>query len=572
VSGFAQVDELFATRFAEGTAPGLVYGVVRHGELIHTGGLGRAVLADERRPDEHTVMRIASMSKSFTAVAALLLRDRGLLDLDVPVPQYVPELVDQPSYSSHSPAVTLRLLLTMAAGIPTDNPWGDRQESLGRDDFGTFLDGGFTVGAEPGTGFEYANLGYGLLGRAVDGILGESFRDLVERELLAPLGMTATRYDVTEVGPALAPGYAKRGEEWVELEPMSPGAFSAMGGLHSTITDLARWVGGFTAAYDGRGDAHPLAKASRREMQQMQRFRRVLGRASAVPDRPGVSAVAQGYGFGLFVDHDSELGQLVHHSGGYPGYGSQMVWHPETGLGVVTMSNGSYGGAYQQAFDALAALLRAEARPAARPSVPGTLPAVAAATAHLAAFDPEDDARFTDPALFAENVVLDVPEDQRRRELRAVREKVGVLLPGGEPEVWSAFMAHAEWVVPAERGLCLLELTLSPEATPRIQELHVKALPPAPAEVLGRAREALAADNPETRLLRAFGTPELVETPITTGERSTDLLLAAGTTWWRITVPAEGAATVTPYDTAAWPRLEWLARQLLSDPASGVPG
>jgi len=559
----AQVDELFATRHAESPAPGLVYGVVRHGELIHAGGLGTVSPGSSQRPDEHTVMRIASMSKSFTAAAVLLLRDRGQLDLDEAVAQYVPELVDQPPYSSASPAVTLRLLLTMAGGIPTDNPWGDRQESLGDEDFGTFLDGGFTVGAEPGTGFEYANLGYALLGRAIDHVTGESFRDLIEHELLAPLGMTATRYDAALVGPLLAPGHAKRGESWVELEPTVPGAFSAMGGLHSSVVDLARWVGGFTAAYDERRDAHPLSRASRREMQQLHRFRRVLGRVSARPGRAAVSAAAVGYGYGLFVEHDSELGQLVHHSGGYPGYGSQMVWHPETGLGVVTMSNGSYGGAYQQALDGLAALVRASSRPAARPSVPGTLPAVAAATAHLAAFDVDGEAPFADPALFAESVVLDVPEEQRRRELRVVRSKVGALLPGGSGEPWSVLMAHAEWVVPAERGHCLLELTLSPEATPRIQELHVKALPPASDEVLARAREALAADTPEVRLLRAFGTPELLEAPVAAGETSTDLLVSAGTTWWKAAVPPEGAATLTPYDTAAWPRLTWLAGELL---------
>src|SRR5215475_9795575 len=117
-----------------------------------------------------------------------------------------------------------------------------------------------------------------------------------------------------------------------------------MGGVFSCVRDLARWVGGFEAAFppgaalDDDG-AHPLRRASRREMQQPQA---VTGWRS--PDRlPGALPGAPSYyGFGLFVDEDPALGRVVSHSGGYPGFGSNMRWHPATGLAVIALGNGTY--------------------------------------------------------------------------------------------------------------------------------------------------------------------------------------------------------------------------------------
>lgn len=564
----SEIDDMFAARHEEGHAPGLTFGVVRRGELVHTGGLGVTSTGSGQgpagrtgdRPDEHTVMRIASMTKSFTAAALLLLRDRGLIDLDEAAAQYVPELVDQAPYSASSPAVTLRHLLTMSAGLPSDNPWGDRQESLSHAHFGTFLDGGFTPAGEVGVRFEYANLGYALLGRVIDNVVGGDApdgagRDFVEHELLAPLGLVSTRYDPAGCGPRLAPGHVKRDDAWVEVAPMSPGAFSPMGGLHSTITDLARWVAGLAGAYDERPDTHPLSKATRRELQQLHRF----GRVSATLSAEGHAAVASGYGFGLMVDHDDRLGQIVHHSGGYPGYGSRMLWHPETGLGVVTMSNGTYGGAYPTSMAALKLLIRAEASPAAVPAI--VAPEVERVTAHVRAFDPAGDRVFADPELFADNVELDVPDAERRRLLLEARETVGA--PTGEPGApRSEMLAEGSWILPAEHGRYELSVLLSPEATPRWQHVGVRAVPVVEQAVLDRARVALTAATPEATLMRAFGEPTLLRSPVAVGARSVELLAGAGSTWWKVTVPLpEGEATLAAHETAAYPRLAWLAAQ-----------
>ena len=123
-----------------------------------------------------------------------------------------------------------------------------------------------------------------------------------------------------------------------------------MGGVLSSVSDLARWVAGFAAAFppDGsrEGNAaadghapHPLRPASRREMQLPQA---VTGWRAADRLPGGPPAAPAYYGFGLFADEDPGLGRIVSHSGGYPGFGTNMRWHPATGVGVIALANGTY--------------------------------------------------------------------------------------------------------------------------------------------------------------------------------------------------------------------------------------
>ncbi|SDK70986.1 CubicO group peptidase, beta-lactamase class C family [Nocardioides sp. YR527] len=578
------VDSLFQERFEENLTPGLAYGVVRGSELLHSGAFG-AVRDGGPAPTAESVFRIASMSKSFTAAAVLLLRDRGLVDLDEAIAQYVPELVDQAPYSADSPAVTLRLLLSMSAGLPTDDPWGDRQESLSYDDFGTFLDGGFSTGQEPGVGFEYSNLGYALLGRAIENVVGGSSpeganRDFVEHELLAPLGMTSSAYSPDAV-PNLVPGHvpplhpAWAGDRlsgprtWTEAAPVASGSFAAMGGMHSSVADLARWVGGFVSAFSAGVDGHPLSKASRREMQQLHRFGSVSSSLELSGPEAGIGAIAVGYGYGLMVDHDSRLGQFVHHSGGYPGYGSRMVWHPASGLGVITLSNSTYAGAGATAMAALRSLVSEELAGGGphrfSTVVKGLRPrldsALEAAVERLRTFDPEGAEVFALPSLFADNVELDAPDAGRRAQITQARAKVGLPLGGAPYGYFGRAMGVALAVVPAEKGRYDIEVMLSPEAEPRIQTLRINAVPDAHGGLVAAARAALEENSPVIAALRAFGVPELITTPLSgDGSSKADFLVVAGATYWKIAVGAK--TVVSAFPASDHPRLTYLASAL----------
>ncbi len=112
------------------------------GELVHGSGLGERFTGGPA-PDAETVFRIASMTKSFTASAILGLRDAGALRLDDRADVYVPELRGLRLPAGDCPPITIRQLLTMTAGFPTDDPWGDRQQGLAAGAFAALLvDGG----------------------------------------------------------------------------------------------------------------------------------------------------------------------------------------------------------------------------------------------------------------------------------------------------------------------------------------------------------------------------------------------------------------------------------------------
>jgi len=135
--------------------PGIAYGIVAGGTLAHEGGAGQRWVGGPP-PDAGTVFRIASMTKSFTASAVLALRDAGLLRLDDPVTDFVPELRGQGGVTEDSPAISLRHLLTMTAGFPTDDPWGDRQQGTPLPEFAALLARGVRSAWAPGTRFEYS--------------------------------------------------------------------------------------------------------------------------------------------------------------------------------------------------------------------------------------------------------------------------------------------------------------------------------------------------------------------------------------------------------------------------------
>src|SRR3954452_2944385 len=171
-------------------------------------GGGRGVPAGPR-PGPDSVFRIASMTKSFTAAAVLLLRDEGALALDDEAVRYVPELAGVRLPTADAPPITLRNLLTMTAGFPTDDPWGDRQQGLPEAAFGELIGRGLSLAWTPGTTFEYSNLGYALLGRVVAVVAGRPYVEFVTRRLLDPCGLKSTCFEAADV-PAdrLAVGHA----------------------------------------------------------------------------------------------------------------------------------------------------------------------------------------------------------------------------------------------------------------------------------------------------------------------------------------------------------------------------
>jgi CubicO group peptidase (beta-lactamase class C family) len=568
---FARVDELFAQFHARQIAPGVAYGVIADGALAHAAGFGRTQIGGDVTPDADSVFRIASMTKSFTAIAVLLLRDRGLLRLDDPVRAYVPELADLPLPTGDSPVLTVRHLLTMSGGLPTDDPWGDRQESLAADDFSALLRRGFRFVDAPGVGFEYSNLGYAILGRIVGNVAEDkpadeawpgqtAYHRFVRVEILEPLGMMSTGYNVDDA-PRRTQGYRKRDEEWVPVPFARPGAFSSMGGLFSSVRDLSTWVLGMLDAFPPRDDPeneHPLGRSSRREMQQQQR---AIGPTLGIGfDGPSadVRVGGEGYGYGLFVDRLAGRGTIVSHSGGYPGYGSNMRWHPASGLGVIALGNATYSPVSRVAQRALEDMLRILEVPARRPVTPWSDVKPSAATVERLVLTPFDDA--VADTLFAENIDLDLARDERQDALAAAVTATGVANPQGELDLTSDGPAHAKWSRPGTHGRIDFAIRLSPELEPRVQTMTVTAIPTPPAEigaVVAQVMAQLSADNIATagsELAAAIGIARAFGGPFVLADEATSLDKDGRWTWtittpglkWTLGVGADRAPTLTP--------------------------
>jgi serine-type D-Ala-D-Ala carboxypeptidase/endopeptidase len=486
-----RVDAIADKTFGEWKVPGLSYGVVVDGELRHARGLGTLRVGEDAPPQPDSVFRIASMTKSFTAATILLLRDDGLLRLDDPIAAHLPTLRGLRGPTADSPEITIRHLLSMTAGFPTDDPWGDRQQDLDVDALLSLAERGLSFAWAPGTRWEYSNLGYGLLGRIITAVCGREYREVVRERLLQPLGMSSTGYLEDEVPTdRLARGYLWRDGRFVD-EPMDGyGALAAMGGIFTTVRDLATWVTGFIEASPPRdepGMAHPLRRASRREMQQpMLSFDAgvTFPTADADPELDGGA-----YGFGLFVLDHLRWGRIVGHSGGYPGFGSNMRWHAPSGVGVIALANGRYAPASLLARDMLLALLEAEAVPSRR--VRPNAPTLAARVAVEGLLDRWDDTVATE--LFAMNVELDEPLVNRQATIARLREVHGRLVadPAEAPVSHSPF--HLEWWLRGERGRVRVEILLSPELPPRVQALNLTSVPEPPAALAAAAERIVAA-------------------------------------------------------------------------------
>ena len=260
---YAAADRIFEEYRLDAHLPGLVYGIVADGRLVHVGTLGVQDTGSNRPVTADTLFRVASMTKAFTALTVLKLRDDGHLRLDAPASEYVPEMKDWDYPTDDSPTIRVRDLLNHAGGFVTDDPWGDRQTPLPEAEFTKLLAGGVPFTTVPGTRFEYSNLGYAILGRIITNVSGTPYSDTITRTLLQPLGMDASGFDA-EAAPRerRALGYRWEDDTW-RLEPtLAPGTFGAMGGLQTNANDYAKWVTFLLSAWpprDGADDGPALA-------------------------------------------------------------------------------------------------------------------------------------------------------------------------------------------------------------------------------------------------------------------------------------------------------------------------
>ncbi|MCP4976092.1 MAG: serine hydrolase, partial [Maribacter sp.] len=140
--------------------PGIAYGIVVDNELAIAAATGLINREAKLNTETTSSFRIASMTKSFTAMAILKLRDEGKLSLSDPVGKYIPEMNSLEYLTNDSPTIDIENLLTMTAGFPEDNPWGDRQLDETDQMLISLIEQGLSFSNVPSHHFEYSNTGY----------------------------------------------------------------------------------------------------------------------------------------------------------------------------------------------------------------------------------------------------------------------------------------------------------------------------------------------------------------------------------------------------------------------------
>src|SRR3569833_82224 len=343
---FPVLDKVYKDYAEKNHWPGMVYGIVVDGKLVHTGGTGYTDIDAKIKADESSDFRIASMTKSLTAMAILKLRDEGKLKLDDPAYLYIPEMKGMHYLTKDATPVTIKNLLTHSAGYPEDNPWGDRQLADSDDELVALYKKGVSFSNDPGLTYEYSNLGFATLCYIIKKVSGKSYQEYITENILKPLGMTHTYYEYDRVPKEqLAYGYRWLDHQWVEQPMLHDGSYGAMGGMITTIEDFSKYVALHLDAWPPRDDAEtgPIKRSSIREMQypwDVNGFNANYKTANGRP-YPFASAYCYGLRWRKYADGMTAVG----HTGGLPGFGTEWTIYPEYGIGELSFANLTYANA-----------------------------------------------------------------------------------------------------------------------------------------------------------------------------------------------------------------------------------
>lgn len=250
------LDARLARDQADERLPSIVAGLARDGELVWTGGRG---IAGGRRPDAGTQYRAGSITKTFVAVAVMRLRDAGELSLSDPIGDHV-DLAGLGAAPAVA-ATTVGQLLSHAAGLRAETaaPWWERTPGSSLADLASasLLDDAMRL--RPGRRHHYTNVGYALLGALVAAKHGETWYEVISRDLLTPLRMNRT---TLRPQPPHAAGYAVHPYADVVLDEPEhdAGAMAPAAQLWTTVTDLASFARLLSGQADGIIAASTLAE------------------------------------------------------------------------------------------------------------------------------------------------------------------------------------------------------------------------------------------------------------------------------------------------------------------------
>jgi D-alanyl-D-alanine carboxypeptidase len=284
--------------------------VAKGGKPLFREGFGLANREHDVPVKPDTIFRLGSITKQFTAAAIMQLSEAGKLSVDDQVSKYYAKA--PPSWKD----ITIKHLLTHRSGIPSYTDLPNFFETGATVDLTpeeiVELTASMPLNFPPGSKFEYDNTGYVLLGYIIEKVTGGTYADYLQAHIFGPLGMKRSGYEVsTDILPNRAQGYGISDGTWVNADYLSMTLPHAAGSLYSTVDDLLVWEEAFFGA----------KVVSAASLEQM------------------FTDYGDNYGFGI-GPNELEGHKTLRHSGGIPGFSTDMARFPDDGgLTVIVLSN-----------------------------------------------------------------------------------------------------------------------------------------------------------------------------------------------------------------------------------------
>ncbi|MFZ9170411.1 MAG: serine hydrolase domain-containing protein [Sediminibacterium sp.] len=465
---FPVIEKMVEKYAADNHFPGYSFGIVLDGKLVFTKSGGYTNLQSKTAATTGSMFRIASMSKSFTAMAIVKLRDEGKLNLEDAVSKYIPELKNQGLTTDAAP-ITIRDLLTHSAGFPEDNPWGDRQLEKTSQEFLAFIKKGIHFSTASGTSYEYSNVGFTMLGYIIEKVTGKNYGAYIKENIWKPLNMEAS-WEFSSITEAkLAHGYRWMNNSWTEEPLLHDGIYGAMGGMITSVESFSKYVSLHLDAWPPRNNIEtgPVKRSSIREMHQPSRFIGLNANYKYPSGRACATTAAYGYGLSWLKDCTGRTS--IAHSGGLPGFGSNWRILPEFGLGVILLANVTYAPTAlfnTMVIDTLLRMGTVDLQPRILPASATLKNAQAKLTALLPSWK-----NAAASNLFAENFFDDYKIDALIKEATSIFDVAGAIHKTGdmipENELRGYYYLHAK------NGTIKISFTLTPTNPSQIQEYHI---------------------------------------------------------------------------------------------------
>lgn len=449
--------------------PSFSFGVVVDGELIVSGSEGYSNITNQTKANTRTMYRIASMSKSVTAMAIIKLRDEGKLKLDDPVSNYIPELKNQALTKDAAP-ITIRELLTHSTGLPEDNPWGDRQLADTDEELIELFKKQMSFSNVNGTTYEYSNVGFATLGLIIKKVTGLPYSEYINQHFFKRLGMQAA-WEYSKVPAAqLAKGYRYVNNSHKEEALLHDGIYGAMGGLITSVESFSKYMALHQQAWPARNDEENIIikRNSVREMHQPWRYASMnpyfnYGNGVACP-----AVSAYGYGLNIFTECNNRV--FVGHSGGLPGFGSNWRILPEYGIGVVLLANVTYAPTASINLKVLDSVIKLAGLKPRQIPVSSVLNQRKNELVKLLP-------HFTNAktsGIFAENFFNDYYTDSLVKQANAAFEAIGKITK--VEELIPENQLRGSFIINGEKGKLKIFFTLTPENPALIQEYRLSVV------------------------------------------------------------------------------------------------